>query len=259
MPRGWRRHAGERIAAIAGDLIDVEAMYALKALMAGLGSPHLDCRQDGARIDPRSRVGWLFNSTIAGIEQADACLLIGSNPRWEAPIVNARLRKRHLAGGFKLAAIGPKVDLTYPVETLGAGPDTLAALADGRHPFAETLKQAKRPMLILGMGALTRPDGAAILGLARRLAEATGMVKDGWNGFNLLHTAAARVGGLEIGFVPAPGGRDVAGIVEGAGKGAIDTVYLLGADETPTCVPPSAGSLGSRRPSRGAAGRCGRR
>jgi NADH-quinone oxidoreductase subunit G len=222
---------GEKIAAIAGDLVDVEAMYALKGLMTGLGSPHLDCRQDGARIDPKSRAGWLFNSTIAGIEQADACLLIGSNPRWEAPIINARLRKRHVAGGFKLAAIGPKVDLTYPVETLGAGPDTLAALADGRHPFAETLKQAKKPMLILGMGALTRPDGAAILGLARRLAEATGMVKEGWNGFNLLHTAAARVGGLEIGFVPGPGGRDVAGILEGAGKGAIDTVYLLGADE----------------------------
>ena len=85
---------GERMAAIAGDLVDVEAMYALKALMTGLGSPHLDCRQDGARIDPQSRAGWLFNTTIAGIEQADACLIVGSNPRWEAPIVNARLRKR---------------------------------------------------------------------------------------------------------------------------------------------------------------------
>jgi NADH-quinone oxidoreductase subunit G len=222
---------GERIAAIAGDLADVEAMYALKALMAGLGSPHLDCRQDGAKIDPRSRVGWLFNSTIAGIEQADACLLIGSNPRWEAPIVNARLRKRYLTGGFKVGAIGPQLDLTYRVEQLGAGPDTLAALADGRHSFGDILKQAKRPMLILGMGALARPDGAAILGLARRVAEQTNMVQEGWNGFNLLHTAAARVGGLEIGFLPGPGGHDVAGILDGAAKGAIEVVYLLGADE----------------------------
>src|SRR5258708_3421676 len=98
---------GERMAAIAGDLVDVEAMYALKALMTGLGSPHLDCRQDGARIDPQCRAGWLFNSTIAGIEQADACLIVGSNPRWEAPIVNARLRKRHLAAGCQAGALCP--------------------------------------------------------------------------------------------------------------------------------------------------------
>ena len=91
---------GERIAAIAGDLCDAESMFALKELMAGLGATSLDCRQDGAKLDPRCRAGYLFNTTIAGIEQADACLLIGANPRWEAPLVNARLRKRYLQGGF---------------------------------------------------------------------------------------------------------------------------------------------------------------
>jgi NADH-quinone oxidoreductase subunit G len=222
---------GDRIAAIAGDLADLESTYALKGLMQALGSPHIDCRQDGAKIDPRTRAGWLFNTTIAGIEQADACLIIGSNPRWEAPLVNARLRKRYVAGGFRLAAIGPHADLSYPVRQLGAGPETLAALVEGRIDFAETLKQAKRPMLILGMGALARPDGAAILGLARRLAEQSNMIQEGWNGFNLLHTAAARVGGLELGFVPGPRGRDVAGILEGASSGAIGAVFLLGADE----------------------------
>ncbi|MFO1059558.1 MAG: NADH-quinone oxidoreductase subunit NuoG [Dongiaceae bacterium] len=228
---GLKGLPGERIAAIAGDLADVESMYALKGLMQALGSPHLDCRQDGAKIDPQSRAGWLFNTTIVGLEQADACLIIGSNPRWEAPLVNARLRKRYVAGGFRLAAIGPQANLSYPVRQLGAGPETLAALVEGRIDFAETLKQAKRPMLILGTGALARPDGAAILGLARRLAEQCNMIQEGWNGFNLLHTAAARVGGLELGFVPGRGGRDVAGILEGAGSGAIGAVYLLGADE----------------------------
>jgi NADH-quinone oxidoreductase subunit G len=222
---------GGRIAAIAGDLADLEAMFALKELMAALGSPNLDCRQDGAAIDPACRAGYLFNTGIAGIEQADLCLLIGTNPRWEAPLVNARLRKRYLMGGFKVAAIGPALDLTFPVENLGAGPDTLAAIAEGRHPFAERLRAAKRPMLILGQGAIARPDGAAILALARQAAEAGGLVREDWNGFNMLHTAAARVGGLDIGFVPGTGGRDVAGILEGARSGTVEVVYLLGADE----------------------------
>ena len=166
--------AGSRIAAISGNLADCEAMLALKDLMAALGSPHLDCRQDGAALDPACRAGYVFNTTIAGIEQADACLLIGTNPRVEAAIVNARLRKRWLRGGFKVGAIGPKRDLTYPVAQLGAGPETLKELAAGKHEWSETLKAAKNPMLILGMGALARKDGAAILALARKLAEGCG-------------------------------------------------------------------------------------
>ncbi len=222
---------GNRIAAIAGDLADCEAMVALKDLMASLGSPHVDCRQDGARLDASSRAGYIFNTTIAGIEQADACLLIGTNPRWEAPLVNARLRKRWLAGGFRVGVIGPQHDLTYRTEYLGAGPQTLNELVSGTLAFADVLRQAKNPMIIVGQGALGRDDGAAVLALARKAAEELGVVKDGWNGFNVLHTAAARVGGLDLGFVPGPGGRDVAGILDGASSGEIEVVYLLGADE----------------------------
>src|SRR5216683_2068077 len=119
---------GAKIAALAGDLVDVEAMLALKELMAALGSANLDCRQDGARLDPSARASYLFNTTIAGIEQADACLLIGTNPRWEAALVSARLRKRHLMGGFKVAALGPDLDLTFAVEQLGANPAVLDEL-----------------------------------------------------------------------------------------------------------------------------------
>ncbi|MGF1631086.1 MAG: NADH-quinone oxidoreductase subunit NuoG [Kiloniellaceae bacterium] len=223
--------SGSRIAAIAGDLCDAESMLALKDLMTGLGSPNLDCRQDGARIDPSSRAGYLFNTTIAGIEQADAALIVGSNPRWEAAMINARLRKRVLHGGFKVGLIGQQVDLTYGYDYLGAGPETLAEIAEGRGAFAEVLEKAQRPMLILGMGALTRPDGAAVLGAARRLAERFGLVGEGWNGFNLLHTAAARVGGLDLGFLPGEGGRDIEGILQGCEDGSIEVLYLLGADE----------------------------
>jgi NADH-quinone oxidoreductase subunit G len=222
---------GERIAAITGDLCDAEAMFALKTLLDGLGATSLDCRQDGAKLDTACRAGYLFNTTIAGIDEADACLLIGANPRWEAPIVNARLRKRYLRGGFKLAAVGPALDLTFPVEMLGEGADLLASLSQGNHDWAEQLKAAKAPMLILGQGALIRPDGAQVLGAARELAESLGMIRDGWNGFNVLHHAAARVGGLDLGFLPGPGGRDVAGILAGCASGDIDFLYLLGADE----------------------------
>jgi len=227
---------GNRVAAIAGDMADCESMMALKDLMSAIGSPHTDCRQDGARLDVSPRSAYLFNTTIAGIESADACLLIGTNPRVEAAVLNARIRKRYLAGGFRVAAVGPAADLTYPCDHLGDDPSVLEAIAAGTHPFAQVLKNAERPMLILGMGAMARDDGAAIADAARRIAEACGMVDDaaGWNGFNVLHTAAARVGGLDLGFVPDDGGRDVAGILDGASAGDIDVVYLLGADEIDT-------------------------
>ncbi|HYH19597.1 MAG TPA: NADH-quinone oxidoreductase subunit NuoG, partial [Azospirillum sp.] len=222
---------GNRIAAIAGDLVDVESMLALKELMAALGSANIDCRQDGAVYDTSSRAGYIFNSTIAGIEKADVILLVGTNPRWEGSLVNARIRKRYLMGGLKVGVIGPKLDLTYPHTHLGSGPQDLQALIDGQGDFAEVLKNAKQPMVIVGQGAFRRSDALAVQAAVRQVAETYAMVREGWNGFNVLHTAAARVGGLDVGFVPGPGGRDVAGIVAGAGKGEIEVVYLLGTDE----------------------------
>ncbi|MGY0779664.1 NADH-quinone oxidoreductase subunit NuoG [Azospirillum argentinense] len=227
---------GNRIAAIAGDLADTESMLALKELMAGLGSANIDCRQDGALFDTSSRAGYLFNSGIAGIERADVILLVGTNPRWEATIVNARIRKRYLMGGLKVAVIGEARELTYPYSHLGTGTDALQQLVDGTHAFADVLRGAKNPMIILGAGAFRRKDGAAVQAAVRKLAETFNVVQDGWNGFNVLHTAASRVGGLDIGFLPGEGGRGTAGIVEGAGKGEIDVVYLLGADEIDTAA-----------------------
>src|SRR5215831_14690796 len=185
------RVPGERIAAIAGDLCDAESMFALKELVTGLGATSLECRQDGARLDPRCRAGYLFNTTIAGIEKADVCLLIGTNPRWEAPLVNARLRKRFLRGDFQIAAIGPALDLTFPVEILGQGGESLSELASGSHPWAARLREANNPMLVLGQGALTRRDGAQVLAMARKIAESYELLHEEWNGFNVLHHAAA--------------------------------------------------------------------
>jgi NADH-quinone oxidoreductase subunit G len=225
---------GERIAAIAGELCDAEAMFVLKELLTGLGTTSLDCRQDGAKLDPSCRAGYLFNTTIAGIENADVCLLVGTNPRWEAPLVNARLRKRYLRGGFRVAAIGPALELTFPVEMLGNDGNLLKALAAGEHSWAAMLRNAKNPMIVVGQGALARADGARVLGAARQIAESCGLVRDDWNGFNVLHTAAARVGGLDLGFVPGSGGRDVNGIIAGCKSGDIEVLFLLGTDEIDT-------------------------
>jgi NADH-quinone oxidoreductase subunit G len=225
---------GSKIGAIVGDMCDAEAMTALKDLMVALGSANIDCRQDGAKLDASSRARYTFNTTITGIEDADACLIIGSNPRLEAPIINARLRKRALAGGFPIGLIGRPVDLTYKHKTLGAGPQALEEIANGTHPFAKVLQKAERPMLIIGQGALTRDDGAAVLAIAGNIAASTGMISANWNGFNVLHTAAARVGGLDLGLVPGDGGKDTAEILGAASSGEIEVVYLLAADEINT-------------------------
>jgi len=231
---------GERIAALAGDQADTEAMLALKLLLHGQGSGNLDCRQDGAKIEGGAPAGYLFNSGIAGIEEADAVLIVGSNPRWEAPLVNARIRKRFLqmGGAMPVGLIGEGYDLTYSYARLGKTPADLAGLAKGEGDFFETLKQAQKPLILLGMGALARPDGAAILDLARQLAEACGAAgpgaPEGWNGFNVLHTAAARVGGMLLDFLPQAGGKGRDAIIEGCESGEIELLFLLGADEIDT-------------------------
>ncbi len=226
-----RLGAGARFGAIAGDLCDAEAMCALRDLTANIGSPNLDCRQDGAKLPSAPRASYLFNTTIAGIEEADFCLLVGTDPRREAPLINQRLRKRWRAGGFAAAAVGPPPDLGFAVDHAGDGPRVLADIARDAHVASLALESAERPMIIIGMGALARPDGAAILGLARGIAERYGLVRAEWNGFNVLHQAAARVAGLDLGLVPGEGGLDVAGMVRTAGAGELDVLYLLGADE----------------------------
>jgi NADH-quinone oxidoreductase subunit G len=219
----------ERTGAIVGDLAALEEMFALKELMDRLGVKNTDARQDGSAIDPAwGRATYLFNPTIAGIEQADALLIVGANPRREAAVLNARIRKRSRMGGFPIAVIGERADLTYSYEHLGAGPETLADVAAGRHAFANTLKAAKAPMILIGAGALARPDGAAVASLAAQAATALGAVKDGWNGFAVLHAAASRSGALDIGFVPGAGGRAAAEMTH---AGVLELAFLLGADE----------------------------
>src|ERR1700749_3668290 len=217
---------GKRIGAIAGDLAAVEEMFALKELLANCGSANLAV-QGGDAFDSRiGRASYIFNPGIAGIEQADALLIVGSNPRKEAAVLNARIRKRWRSGPLKVGLIGAKADLTYTYDHLGAGTDTLSDLAAGKHSFADVLKGAKNPIVLVGAGALARQDGAAVLAMAAKIASDFGAVKDGWNGFGVLHEAASRVGALDIGF--AASGLSAAQMTT---FGTLDVLFLLGADE----------------------------
>jgi NADH-quinone oxidoreductase subunit G len=214
--------APARTGALVGDLAAAEEIFALKLLMQQLGSPNIDCRQDGARLDPKfGRASYIFNSTVAGIDHADALLIVGSNPRKESPVLNARIRKRWLKGDFKISLIGEKADLTYDYDYLGAGADSLLR-------FIQEGKPVGKLLVIVGQGAISRPDGDAILALAAQAAQKLGGVSDAWNGFSVLHTAASRVGALDLGFTPAAGGLDAQAMAK---VGAVDLLFNLGADE----------------------------
>ncbi len=191
-----------RVGAVVGDTTDAEAIFALRELMAQLGGT-MDCRQDGAAINPAHRAYYTFNSTIAGIEEADRLLIIGSNPRTEAPVINARIRKAVLAG-LRVACVGPEMNLTYAAQRVGLGTDFLTG--------------ASKPMVILGRGALARPDGAAVLARAWELAAPT----PEWNGFNLLHAFGGQVAALDLGFT--------GGDARAMAQGSVDALWLLGAD-----------------------------
>ncbi len=208
----------ERIGVIAGDLQDAESMKAALDLFGGLGATSLDCRQDGSALGDGPRESWLFNSTIAGLDECDALLLVGCNPRLEAPVLNARIRKGWLNRDMKVAVIGEQAELTYGYDFLGAGAASLTQLSKAKSGFAKAFKEATKPMVIVGGGALSREDGAAVLALAAGLGGT----------LNVLHTAASRVGGLDMGFVPKAGGLTAKAMVA---KGAADVLVLLGADE----------------------------
>ncbi|HUJ47697.1 MAG TPA: molybdopterin-dependent oxidoreductase, partial [Rhizomicrobium sp.] len=221
------RSDGKRIGAIAGDLAGVEEMFALKDLLSKYGSVNLAVQGGDAFDTAAGRASYIFNPTIPGVDQADALLIVGANPRKEAAVLNARIRKRWRSGQLKIGLIGDRVDLTYHYDYLGAGPDSLTELASGKGAFADVLRNAKHPIVLVGAGATSRHDGTAVLALAAKLAIDLGAVKDGWNGFAVLQDTASRVGALDIGFAPGAGLT----AAQMATFGTLDVLFLLGADE----------------------------
>jgi len=210
--------AGKSVAAIAGDLSDCETMFAAKALVNALGSTLLEGRQTGLDYDVTSLSAVNFNTGIAEAENADVILLVGTNLRWEAPLINTRIRKAVWKKGAKVFAIGAEKDQTYKVSWLGDDASLVAKL-----PAAalDALKDAERPLIIVGGGGLAVPG---VHGAALALAKSVNAVKDGWNGFSVVHMAASRMGGLMLGYAQPGGIKDIV-----AAKPKV--AFFLGADE----------------------------
>ncbi len=228
-----KSYAPAEIAALSGDMADCESVAVLKTLMTKLGSPNMDCRIDESVHDATNRSSYLFNTTIAGIEESDFVLIVASNVRHEAPLVNARIRKRYLQNGLKIAVVGADYDLGYPYVHAGDQATTIKEIADGTHPICKDLKAAERPMIIIGQGALTRRDSREILRLSQEIADKYKMIQDGWNGFNVLHYAAGRVGALDLGFVPGQNGLNSHDILAGCQRGQIKAIFPNGVDTIP--------------------------
>jgi len=218
---------GSKMAAVAGGLADGEALTALKDLMNRLGCETLCTEEifpmDGAGTDLRSN--YLFNSTIVGVEEADVVLFIGTNPRFEAPVLNARVRKSWIHNDLQVAMVGSKVDLTYEYDHLGDTPDVLEKLANGSHPFSKVLEGAKKPMVVVGSTCLQRGDGAAlhasVSSLAARLRATSGAEAD-WKVLNVLHRVASQVAALDLGYAAG---------ASGVRETKPEVLFLLGADE----------------------------
>lgn len=226
---------GKNISALSGNICSLDSIIYLKELMQSLKSPNMDCLTDGSVMDTSTPAGYMFNSSIKGIDEADAVLLIGTNPRKEAAIINARIRKSWLNKKIPIALIGERIDLTYPYEYLGASPSSITELLKGKSKFVKNFKQAEKPMIIIGSGVFQRADGLAIHHLLFNLAENLGVVKpnSNWNGFNVLHNNASRTGALYAGFTPdrSKAGKGFREIIDGTKDGSIKVLYMLGCDE----------------------------
>jgi NADH-quinone oxidoreductase subunit G len=214
------------IGAIAGDLVDVESMLMMKEMLNKIGSYNHDCRQDGSLLGNIDRSLYIFNTTIAGVAQADSCLIFGANPRIEATILNARIGREVRNNNMQAALIGNKIDLTYNYKHLGNNPWLLKQLAEDENPYCKNLKESRYPMLILGADVMASKDFEATIYYAKLLCKKYNFVREDWNGYNVLQRAASRVGGLDIGFIPAPSSKSTTNLLQ-----TCKIIFLMGADE----------------------------
>ncbi|MCC8417041.1 MAG: NADH-quinone oxidoreductase subunit NuoG [Rickettsia endosymbiont of Bryobia graminum] len=221
---------GKEMAAIAGQLACVESMFILKKMLTKLGCSNFD-NQFGYKIDKSSRGNYLFNTTISKLQNTDVCLIIGANIRQIAPVLNSRIGVLQREKNLKIYRIGNVIDQTYHINELGSNLNVLKQIITEEHDFAKELAKAKNPMIIIGDGIYAREDGYAILAQIHQIIEKYSIVRDDWNGFNILHNYASTVGSLDIGFSPENDGVNVTEILQKAEAEEIKFVYLLGSDE----------------------------
>jgi NADH dehydrogenase (ubiquinone) Fe-S protein 1 len=225
--RNMANTPSEKMKAIVGKQSDAESIMSLKDLMAKMNVDNLQVEGIPQAIDADSRSSYIFNSNIVGVEDADTILLVGSNPRLESPVLNARIRRANVAGGTKVASIGPDVDLTYPVENLGNSASVVSSLMDQSHPFFNVLKESERPMIIAGASLFRRSDANGMLAMLHHLANECGAITNDWLGFNVLHYHPGQAAALDLGF-------------RGIERQQPSFVYMMSGDEEVNQVPNDA-------------------
>ncbi|PPR43867.1 MAG: hypothetical protein CFH21_00629, partial [Alphaproteobacteria bacterium MarineAlpha5_Bin11] len=223
--------SSKNIMTLSGKLSDVETIFSTKMLFDNIGSNNYECRIDNVRIEPKARVSYTFNTGIARIEESDLILLIGTNPRWEASILNARIRKSYLNNNTRVALIGNKKDLTYDYEYLGNSLKILEDILNEKNDFSLLMKESKKPMIILGEAALARQDGNCVLNVCRKMCEKFSIVDKNWNGFNFLNSSISKIGALDIGFYNESFSADVQKNIDKFCSNKESVVFLLGVDE----------------------------
>ncbi|MFK8040467.1 MAG: NADH-quinone oxidoreductase subunit NuoG [Rickettsiaceae bacterium] len=221
---------GNQIAAIAGKLVPVEPMFLLKNLLKILNCDNITANQFNYVIDCKSRGNYLFNTEIANINQSDLCLLIGSNPRHTAPIINTKIGQAQRSGSMHVARIGESNDQTYKIQELGHSPDLLESILNEKHAFSKQLKEAKKPMIIIGDGLYSRKDAKALFNIIYKIVDKYNIVKDDWNGFNIMHNHSSIIGANDIGFVQRDD-DNIEHILRKTKSNIIKCVYLLGSDD----------------------------
>ena len=223
----------EEIAALVGDQACLESIVSLKDLMTEFNVTNIDCRPllSSLPTDTKNRSGWLFNPTISGIEKADSLLIIGSQPRYEAALLDARIRKSWIANGLKIARIGGGDNASYPIEELGNNVNIIEQIYKSKHSYNKILEKSNKPLFLIGENLLNRKDGEGILGRIREVAKKYNSFSDKWNGLAILHSSASRVGALEVGFVPGNKGFNTKDIIDGVASNHIKLLWLLGVDD----------------------------
>ena len=223
----------EEIAALVGDQPCLESIVSLKDLMTEFNVTNIDCRPllSSLPTNTKNRSGWLFNPTISGIEKADSLLIIGSQPRYEAALLDARIRKSWIANGLKIARIGGGDNASYPIEELGNNVNIIEQIYKSKHSYNKILEKSNKPLFLIGENLLNRKDGEGILGRIREVAKKYNSFSDKWNGLAILHSSASRVGALEVGFVPGNKGFNTKDIIDGVASNHIKLLWLLGVDD----------------------------
>ncbi|KJV55941.1 NADH dehydrogenase (quinone), G subunit [Orientia chuto str. Dubai] len=223
---------GHRMAAIAGTIADCESMFALKLLMQNFGCNNFDVNQFNYKWDLSSRGNYLFNTSIAGIDYTDLCLLVGVDMNFSAPVLGARLTRLQRWNKLRILNIGPEdYDHRFKVIDLGNSPRLLVDILNGNHKIIHEINNAKNPMMIIGDLAYSRDDGFKVLELCQNIAYKYNFIQLNWNGYNILHNHASTVGAIDLGFVAVGNNKNVSEILDSCEQGEISLVYLLGADE----------------------------